>query len=80
MESSSSDSNIIENTIRVIISQCTLYCCHGNSLYRKYYPKINPFLGIHYFKMAKLINQTKEDTPSLKESISLLDKVSVTTM
>lgn len=43
--------------------------------YRLYYATYTPFLGLHYFKMAKLLQQVSDKTSDLKESMTLVDKV-----
>ncbi|XP_019856677.1 PREDICTED: uncharacterized protein LOC109585148 [Amphimedon queenslandica] len=42
--------------------------------YELYYSTYNPFLGLHCYKIAKLLQQVSEDTAALKESMKLLDK------
>jgi SET and MYND domain-containing protein len=42
--------------------------------YEKYYHHYNPVIGLHYCKMAKLIQQISEDTPNLMESMTFFDK------
>ena len=37
---------------------------------------MNPFLGLHLFKMTKLIQQVSDETSHLQESMKLLDRVS----
>lgn len=58
------------------MSKSVIFCYHCFISVRLFYSHVNPFLGLHLFKMTKLIQQVSDETSHLQESMKLLDRVS----
>lgn len=58
------------------MSKSVICCSHCFISVRLFYSHTNPFLGLHLFKMTKLIQQVSDETSHLQESMKLLDRVS----